>query len=78
MALTTLDIQNQLVKYKNFKGVYAIDKLPLTLFPKPFGIVINLDPSWKSGSHWTAVFIPIYGSGIYFDSYGQQPPEMIK
>lgn len=78
MALSTLDIQKHLSKYSNFKGVYAIDKLPLTLLPKPFGIVINLDPSWQSGSHWTAAYVPEYGNGIYFDSYGLRPPENMK
>lgn len=73
MALTTNDIEKYLHKYPDFKGVYAIDKLPLTLLQKPFGIVMNLDPSWKSGSHWTAIYVPKYGPGLYFDSYGKQP-----
>ena len=74
MALTAKDIEKYLKKYSQFKGVYAIDKLPLTLLHKPFGIVMNLDPSWKTGSHWTALYIPELGQGIYFDSYGRQPP----
>lgn len=77
MALTTKDIKTYLDKYSSFKGVYAIDKIPIALLPKPIGIVVNLDPSWKSGSHWTAVYIPEFGQGIYFDSYGKRPPEVI-
>lgn len=78
MALTTLHIQNYLNKYGQFKGVYAIDDLPHEIYTKPFGIVINLDPSWKPGSHWTAIFCPSYGPVIYFDSFGLSPPENIK
>lgn len=78
MALTSLDMQNYLARYKSFKGVYAMDAIPLTLLSKPFGIIINLDPSWKSGSHWTAVYVSEYGNGVYFDSYGQPPPGNVK
>lgn len=41
------------------------------------GFVFNLDPSYKSGSHWVSMFLnlavpkPYIG---YFDSYGQCPP----
>jgi len=46
------------------------------------GMVFNLDPHDKSGSHWVALYInlqsikqPIVG---YFDSYGYEIPEMIE
>lgn len=77
MALSTIDIDRYLSKYDQFKGVYAIDLLPRYILQKPAGIVINLDPSWLTGSHWTALFIPEYGPSIYFDSFGNRPPETV-
>jgi len=45
------------------------------------GMVFNLDPHYKGGSHWVALYIdlkniraPVVG---YFDSYGYETPEMI-
>lgn len=77
MALTTIDIDSRLKKYSQFKGVYPLDKLPFEILAKPFGMVINLDPSWKTGSHWTAIYIPEYGPGLYFDSFGNRPLDLI-
>lgn len=77
MALTTLDLNKKLLKYSQFAGVFAINQLPRNLPIKPFGIVINLDPSWKTGSHWTALYVPTHGSAIYFDSFGLRPNEDI-
>jgi hypothetical protein len=45
---------------------------------KSIGIVYNLDPHFKSGSHWVATYIDIPGHVCYyFDSYGMKPPEQI-
>ena len=45
---------------------------------KSIGIVYNLDPHFKSGSHWVANYIDIVGHKCYyFDSYGMAPPEQI-
>lgn len=42
------------------------------------GAVFNLDPSYKGGSHWVALFININSHEVlYFDSYGLPPPEQI-
>jgi len=42
------------------------------------GIVFNLDPHYKSGSHWVASFINIPKKEFYyFDSYGMRPPPQI-
>jgi hypothetical protein len=39
------------------------------------GIVYNLDPHYKGGSHWVASFIDIPKKRYYyFDSYGMKPP----
>ena len=45
---------------------------------KSIGIVYNLDPHFKSGSHWVANYIDIVGHKCYyFDSYGMAPPMQI-
>jgi Ulp1 protease family, C-terminal catalytic domain len=45
---------------------------------KYIGIVYNLDPHFKGGSHWVANFIDIPKKRCYyFDSYGMEPPEQV-
>lgn len=45
---------------------------------KKIGIVYNLDPHFKGGSHWVAAYIDIPGHKCYyFDSYGLAPPKQI-
>ena len=45
---------------------------------KRFGIIFNLDESYKSGSHWTAMFVDLNSHVIfYFDSYGSMPEKRI-
>lgn len=42
------------------------------------GIVYNLDPHYKSGSHWVANYIDIPNNKCYyFDSYGMAPPTQV-
>jgi len=42
---------------------------------KSIGIVYNLDPHFKSGSHWVSNYIDIAGHTCYYlDSYGMAPP----
>jgi len=42
------------------------------------GIVYNLDPHFKDGSHWVANYIDLPGHKCYyFDSYGYQPPKQV-
>lgn len=42
------------------------------------GIVFNLDPHTKGGSHWIASFINIPKKEFYyFDSYGMRPPKQV-
>ena len=40
----------------------------------PSSDVINLDPSYKPGSHWVAVYFDRNGEGEYFNSLGRYPP----
>lgn len=43
------------------------------------GIVYNLDPHFKSGSHWVANFIDLKRMNcFYFDSYGMKAPKQIE
>lgn len=42
------------------------------------GIIFNLDPHYKSGSHWVSMFINIKEKHIYyFDSYGDKIPRRL-
>ncbi len=46
---------------------------------KKIGIIFNLDPHDKPGSHWVAAYINMYKKEIYyFDSYGDRTPSKIK
>ena len=40
----------------------------------PSSFVINLDPNFKPGSHWVAVYFDRNGVGEYFDSFSHHPP----
>lgn len=43
------------------------------------GIIYNLDPHYKNGSHWVANFIDLTkNKAYYFDSYGMEPPHQIQ
>ena len=43
------------------------------------GIIYNLDPHFKSGSHWVAVYVDLVKhKTYYFDSYGMEPPGQIQ
>jgi len=45
---------------------------------KKIGIIFNLDPHFKGGSHWVALFINTRDKNIYyFDSYGEKVPDGI-
>lgn len=42
------------------------------------GVVYNLDPHFKGGSHWVAVYIDLKNhKTYYFDSYAIEPPKQI-
>lgn len=56
----------------NIKNLYLEGKHKI-------GVIYNLDPHYKSGSHWTALFADLDKGGIYyFDSYGIEPPNEVK
>ena len=45
------------------------------------GIIFNLDPHFKSGSHWVALYIDLRSikkpGAYYFDSYGMETPPLV-
>jgi hypothetical protein len=45
------------------------------------GVIFNLDPHYKSGSHWVAMYINLHNINkpecSYFDSYGMNTPSLI-
>ena len=62
----------------SFKGVYTIDEMNLIkTIPYPSSFVINLDPSYKPGSHWVAVYFDRNCVGEYFDSFARHPPHEV-
>jgi|LauGreDrversion4_2_1035121.scaffolds.fasta_scaffold129214_4 hypothetical protein len=55
-----------------------INSLNLSNGKKKIGIVFNLDPHDKPGSHWVCAFVDIPNkAAYYFDSYGYEPPRQI-
>jgi hypothetical protein len=70
---------------KSTNGGCIVDKLCkidlVKLYKKgktKLGIIFNLDPHDKPGSHWTALFLDKERNGIYyFDSYGMKPEKEI-
>ena len=63
----------------SFKGVYAVDEIKLIkTVSYPSFFVINLDPSYKPGSDWVAVYFDRNGEGEYFDSFSRYPPHEVE
>ena len=89
--LSTTDIDRIMDQYMNFDysfkylGTYPSDildldyTLPKVTHYKKLGMVLNLDPHNKPGSHWVAVYIdPLISTVEYFDSLGDLPTRNIK
>ena len=58
----------------SFGNVYAINEMKsIKSVSYPSSFVINLDPSYKPGSHWVAVYFDKNGVGEYFDSFARYP-----
>ena len=57
-----------------FGGVFSADQIikQYNQLRNKF-VVVNLDPSWKTGSHWVGIYFD-EGKNEYFDSYGWEPP----
>ena len=57
-----------------FRGCFASDQIPNNISGWPWCIVVNMDPSYMSGSHWVAMFSPKRNLIEYYDSLGMWPP----
>lgn len=74
--LTTRDLNKLLRKVKWYGGTFPCDMLPKYI-KKPKSFIINLDPSYKTGSHWVALHFDTNNQAHYFDSFGRNPPDTI-
>ena len=60
-------------------GIFASNKLPRDLPRKrPLMLVCNTDPNYKPGRHWIVIYVDKEGSGEYFDSFGEPPPDIFR
>ena len=78
--MNTRDIERSMLKDKEirikFKGVYPIDMIPINIPPMSL-IVVNLDPSYETGSHWVVVHYLDDKNSEHFDSLGRKPERRI-
>lgn len=73
LKMNTSDISKALCLARaSSVGVYAADRIPFKL-ELPAALIVNTDPASQPGTHWIAIYIDKYGSGVYFDSYGEKP-----
>jgi hypothetical protein len=81
------EIQDIMGKYESFIGVFADDQykeIVAKVKPKSRGsVIVNTDPSTKSGSHWQAIYWDARSQGSksieFFDSFGRDPsPNQLK
>lgn len=56
-----------------FYGVRPCNHLPSHVNKVPSCMIVNSDPSWKSGAHWLAIYIDENRNVEFFDSYGRDP-----
>ena len=68
--MNTLEIFNYLRHYRDFKGVFPLDKIPKI---NNGTIIVNSDESTKPGEHWVGLTIKRKGISDYFDSFGLYP-----
>jgi hypothetical protein len=70
--MNSVEIDNVLrsVCGATFLGVYAKDRLPSSLPNRPCLMVVNTEPSTRSGEHWISMYLDA-NEGEYFDSFGQ-------
>ena len=62
----------------SFRGVYAVDEMKsIKTVSYPSSFVINLDPSYKPGSHWVSWYCDKNGVGEYFISFACYPPHEV-
>ena len=69
------EIENEMKNYPNFRGCFPINKLPKIKFP--MSLIINSDNENEEGTHWMALKFLKNKKVLYFDSFGEEPPEEI-
>lgn len=69
--LSALESNKCINKY--MYGVYPLDQIPRLIKSKPVFFVVNTHKAKYKGEHWVAIYIPVKGYTIYFDSYGFPP-----
>lgn len=78
--LTNYDLMKyaNLLKIPMFKGVYMRDSLPSTRPRKYESVIVNLDSTRGSGTHWVC-FKKVDKKIYYYDSFGnlKPPPELL-
>jgi len=57
-------------------GVHPVDRIP-ELVKRPECFILNLDPHYKKGSHWIAIYVDQEGQGEFFDTYGRKPHKQL-
>lgn len=92
--LSTVDIDNIMTQYENiYENFMYLGTVPIDfkkIYPEIFninmnkdnhnmyGLILNTDPSTKSGQHWIALFINQKEQTIcFFDSNGISPPKQV-
>lgn len=58
-----------------FLGVFPSNQLPRRIHHYPTCFIANTDPSYESGTHWLAFYLPSPHHLEFFDSYGHEPTE---
>ena len=66
-------LSNDQITSRNFKGIYALDEIEhIKQISFPSAYVFNLDPSYKPGVHWVAVYIDRKRLHEYLDVFPQE------
>jgi hypothetical protein len=63
---------------KNFEGALPIDLVTNDSIRRPRSVIINLDESDESGSHWVALFVDNFGNASYYDSFADEIPYVLR
>ncbi len=80
-----LSVSTSRTKFR-WVDVCAINELPRYELQKsrPTAFIVNSDPNFKPGKHWTAIYFPRFHSNIsnaipeFFDPYGLPPLHMVR
>lgn len=73
---TTTELTKLCKRAKNFCGVFSANELP-SYSKSNQTYIINLDESFKDGSHWVALYVDKNRFVHYFDSFGRPPQSYI-